>query len=480
MSAPPSSAGSPSLRALFSSRAGHLALAVLVVELLAGMQIYLSQTVLPLLATEMGARNAYGLVTAAAQVPAFLTMPLGGAMLAWWRPDRLMTALTALLVVGAVVGALAPNVEVYVLGEILRGLAAGALATATMGVMVTGLPDAWRRLCLAGGSGMWVVAALVGPVYASGVSASWGWRWALVAYLPLLIAARAVMAGRIRDLSLGEGAEGDEAAPWLPAGAMATGVAIIGALRASSPWFWPGVAGGTALVLWSCSRVLPDGTLCLEAGRRAGIATLMWVCAFFLTLDYLVAPSAHDVLDMTPTQIGWALTAGGIGWSVVAIACGAHPAREPKAYRRRTTLAAAFFVLGAALMTTTVLGRPGWWGLPVGYGVASIGMGLTHLDTMNRIVTGPAEPDGITHAQAATAVTIAGAAGGAVLGTVATAFVAPTASGVETDRLWPTLILLAVGLLRTPLLARRAARVGGWPDAPAGSTIAPMWILRMR
>ena len=181
---------------------------------------------------------------------------------------------------------------------------------------------------------------------------------------------------------------------------MATGVAIIGALRASSPWFWPGVAGGTALVLWSCSRVLPAGTLCLAVGRRAGIATLMWVCACFLTLDYLVAPSAHDVLDMTPIQIGWALTAGGIGWSVVALVCGAHPARELKAYRRRTTLAAAF--------------------------------------------------------------------------------VASTVSGVETDRLWPTLILLTVGLLLTPLLARRAARVGGWPHAPTGSTIAPMWILRMR
>ena len=219
-------------------------------------------------------------------------------------------------------------------------------------------------------------------------------------YLPLLIAARAVMAGQIRDLRMDEETDRDETVPWLPAGAMAAGVAIIGALRASSPWFWPGVAGGTTLVLWSCSRVLPAGTLCLAVGRRAGIATLMWVCAFFLTLDYLVAPSAHDVLDMTPTQIGWALTAGGIGWSVVALVCGAHPARELKAYRRRTTLAAAF--------------------------------------------------------------------------------VAPTASGVETDRLWPTLILLVVGLLLTPLLARRAARVGGWPHAPAGSTIAPMWILRMR
>ena len=195
----------------------------------------------------------------------------------------------------------------------------------------------------------------------------------------------------------------------------------------------------------------------VPGGRRAGIATLMWVCAFFRTLDYLVAPSAHDVLDMIPTQIGWALTAGGIGWSVVAIVCGARPAREPEAYRRRTALAAAFFVLGAALMTTTVLGRPGWWGLPVGYGVAGIGMGLTHLDTMNRIVTDPAEPDGITHAQAATAVTIAGATGSAVLGTVATAFVAPTGAGVEAGRLWPTLAVLAAGLILTPLLARRAA-----------------------
>ena len=120
-------------------------------------------------------------------------------------------------------------------------------------------------------------------------------------------------------------------------------------------------------------------------------------------------------------------------------------------------LAAVFFVVGTMLMAVTVLEKADWWGLPVGYGVASIGMGLTHLDTMNRIVTDPAEPDGITHAQAATAVTIAGAAGGAVLGTATTAFVAPAAAGVEPSRLWPTLVLLAVGLLLTPLLARRAA-----------------------
>ena len=66
MSAPPSSPSSPSLRALFSSRAGHLAMAVLVVELLAGMQVYINQTVLPLVAVDLSARAHYGLVTAAA------------------------------------------------------------------------------------------------------------------------------------------------------------------------------------------------------------------------------------------------------------------------------------------------------------------------------------------------------------------------------------------------------------------------------
>ena len=74
-----------SVRAVLTTPVGHLALAMLVVELLAGMQTYLNQTVLPLLAVDLGARDRYGLVTAAGTVPAFLTMPLGGAILAQLR-----------------------------------------------------------------------------------------------------------------------------------------------------------------------------------------------------------------------------------------------------------------------------------------------------------------------------------------------------------------------------------------------------------
>lgn len=455
----PPPAGHPplSLRAVLTTRLGHLVVAMLTVELLAGMQIYINQTVLPLLATELHARSHYGLVTAAAQVPAFLTMPLGGAMLARWRADRLMTALTALLCAGAVMGAMAPGIGVYVAGEVLRGLAAGALATVTMGVLVAGLPDQWRRLFLAVGSATWVVSSLLGPAYAATIASLWGWRWALVAYVPLLVVARLLMAREIRGLRVED--EGGKA-PWSAALALAGGVGLIGALPGGSAWFWPGCGLGAAAALWACTRVFPAGTLRLRPGRRAAIAALAWVCMAYFALDFLVAPGAHDVLGLGAGAIGWALTAAGVCWSVVAMWCGATPARAPVTYMLRTAGGAGCFLTGGLLMAAAFADALPWWWLHVGFSVAGLGMGLTHQDTLIRCVSqpGPDGPDdGISQARAATAVTVASAAGGATLGTAVTAFVAPTDAGVEGPRLVGAVIALSLMLGATALLTRRAA-----------------------
>ena len=306
---------SPSAKAFVGSRVGHLTLSMLVIELLAGMQVYINQTVLPLVAVDLGARAHYGLVTAAATMPTFLTMPLGGTMLARWRADHLMAVLTAMLVAGAAAGALAPNVVVYVLGEVVRGLAAGALATVTMGAMVAGLPEAWRRAFLAASSAMWVVSSLAGPVYAATISSGWGWRWALVAYVPVLVAARLVMARQIQGLRVsggdnddsdngGNGRNDGNDAPLIAALAMACGVALIGLAPAASPWFWPASGLGLVSAVWACSRVFPAGVLRLAPGRRAALATLTWVCASYFALDFLISPAGHDVLVLGPGAVG--------------------------------------------------------------------------------------------------------------------------------------------------------------------------------
>ena len=54
-----------------------LAVGLLVVELLAGVQTYLSQTVLPLMASELDAQSWYGVVTATTAVANFAGLPLG-------------------------------------------------------------------------------------------------------------------------------------------------------------------------------------------------------------------------------------------------------------------------------------------------------------------------------------------------------------------------------------------------------------------
>ena len=448
----------PSASALLTTRTGHLALALLAVELLAGMQTYLNQTVLPLVATDLNARDHYGLVTGAAMFPTFVTMPLGGAMLSRWRAERLMTALTGVLVAGAVLGALAPDIWVYVAGEVLRGLAAGALATMSMGVIIAGLPDAWRRLFLAAGSAMWIVSSLLGPAYAAGVADAWGWRWALVGYVPVLVAARLIMAREIRGLTVS-----DDGArpPVVPALVLACGVAVIATAPAGAWWLPIAGAVGLGLTAWSCARVFPAGAMRLQPGRPTAVIALAWMCAAYFSFDYLIAPAAHDVLGLEPAAIGAALTVAGLMWSLVAVYCGSHPAREPGVYRRRTAAGGVLFAVGSALVAGAMGGIGPWWWLHAGWAVAGAAMGLSYQDTILRALTPPVElglpDDGIGDARAATAVTVAGSAGAASLGTLATSLVAPTRAGVEAWIVIPVVLVLGTALALTPFVARRAA-----------------------
>ena len=141
--------------------------------------------------------------------------------------------------------------------------------------------------------------------------------------------------------------------------------------------------------------------------------------------------------------------------------CGAHPARRRRAYLVRTGLGGLLLALGGALLAAALAGAAPWWGLHAGWGIAGLGMGLTHQDTLIRCVTDPVElglaADGISQARSATAVTVAGSVGAAALGTLATTLVAPTSAGVEERIVVPVVVVLTTMLGLTPLLARRAA-----------------------
>lgn len=444
-------------------RYGVLAAALLGLELLAGMQSYLLSTVVPVVAQDLDAHEYYGVMTAAAQVAMFLTMPAGPYLLQRVPVGRLLVHLTWLSVAGGVVSAAAPSVAVFVLGRALTGLASGALATVSLAAVVAVLPAGWRRAVLGGYSAMWVCTSLIGPAYAAWVTAALSWRWALVGYLPLLLVARVVVARQLRaGLDLG-GAR--ERLPAASAVVLATGVGVLAVVGVRGvPPVAAVVAGaaGSALAVGAASRLLPPGVLRLRRGRPAGVATLGLTTAAYFGAAAIVAIAVHDVLGGSTADVARVLTVGGLGWAVVGLLTARWPARDAGRYRARAAGGAVLLAGGLVAVAAAVTGRVGPDGVPVvvaGWGAAGAGIGLLYLDALNRVVDPPPEVDGVTVPRAAAAAVLVEAVASAVAATLCAALVgravaAPRPAAATATAL--VLLGLAVVALSAGAVAARA------------------------
>lgn len=409
-------------------RYGILAASLLTLELLAGIQTYLLVTVVPLVAADLHAHQFYGVITGAAQVATFVTMPLGPWLLRRVRVDRLLVFLTWVAVAGGVVSALAPGIAVFLVGRVISGLAAGALATVSLAAIVSVLPASWRRLVLAGYNLMWVATSLVGPLYAGWVASTLGWRWALVLYLPLLLVARVVVARELRD-TMADGGDERLALAW--AVALAAGVALLSlvGLRAVSAGGALAVGAiGAVVAVVAAAHLLPPGVFRVRRGRASAVATMGLVTGAFFGADAIVAIVVHDVLGGGPRAIAVVLGVSGLAWALLGLYAARHPASEPGAYVSRSSLGAGLMTLGLVVMALGASsGRVPAVGL--GWAVAGVGMGLVYLDTLNHVVEVPEEADGVPPARAAAAVVLVEAVAAAVTSTVAAAVLGRAVDG---------------------------------------------------
>ena len=436
-----------------------LAISLLSVELLAGMQRYLSQTVLPLMADELDGAHLYGVLDAAAQAPMFLTIPLGAWLLSRYRISQLMLWLTAVTVVGALACALAPTMPVFIAGTALRALASGALATVGMGAISQGLPTKYRQIVLAGMSGVWVISSIIGPVYAVAVSSLLGWRWAIVLYLPLLLLARMMIARYMPERT--EEAV-TEQAPWKWSIVLATGAVVLS--LPVGPLSVVAVCVGVALMLWATSALLPDGTFTAALGRRAGLTALLVTAAVYFGAAMVLSVVAHDAFGLEPAQYGFVIAAPGLMWALAGLWCGFHPA-VGEAFRRRVLGAGGVLALGVATVLITTLvaetETSAFVGLLLGSALLGLGMGSMYPDLLGRCLTQPESDDGITHDRMAAAVVLAESVGMAIATTAAytwlgDGFGLATEPLVRSQILYAALAVLSVLMLNRLIAASRS------------------------
>lgn len=437
---------------------GMLAASLLAIELLAGMQGYVTQTVLPLLAAELDGTHLYGPLDAAAQAPMFLVLPAGAWLLARFRLDRLLLTFTGVTILGAVTCALAPSMGVVVAGTVVRSLASGALATVSMGAIVRGLPARHRQLVLAGMSGTWVVSSLLGPLYAVAVSQSLGWRWAMVLHLPLLVAARAVAA---RSVPGDHDGTSGERVPWGWAAVLAVGSAALTAPLGA--WSALAVLLGAALMLRAVAALLPAGTLHARGGRRAGLSALLAVAAAYFGSTLVLSVVAHDALGLAPHQYGVVIAVPGLTWAVCGLWTGTRPALDDRRFGVRSRRAGLSLLGGVLVVLTTTVVASGATaataGLVLGAALLGGGMGSLYPDLLGRCLTRPDPDDGLTDAHAATAVVLAESVGLALASTTAFTWLGSGLGLVEDPRARATALyvaLVVVGLLAVRRLAAAA------------------------
>jgi len=447
-----------------ATRAGLLAAALLGLELVAGMQAYLLNTVMPVIGSELDAKDFYGVIIGSAQIAMFLTMPLGPYLLQHFRVDRLLLHLSWLTVAGSVSSAVAPNVGVFVAGRVASGLGAGALATVSLAAIVSVLPVGWRRAVLAGFSVAWVFASLGGPLYAAWVTSVASWRWALVLYLPLLIAARIVAARQLRG-TMQPGTDQEPLALG-SAGMLAGGVALLSLVGLQAVPVAVAVtvgAVGAVAVIIAARRLLPSGTLSARAGRPAALASMGLLAGAYFGAQAIMSIIVQDLLGGTTGQAALVLAGSGMGWALAGLAASRWPSRTSRAYVCRAAVGGSLIGLGllgtgAVILVDETLPRIAV--VLVGWTFAGIGMGLVYLDTLNKIVDVPPEVDGVSIPRAAAATILVEAIATAVAATLASAVVGrAVAVGQDPN---PAVVILAVtaaGAFSLVCLARRTATV---------------------
>lgn len=362
-----------SWRLVLGGEHGRLVFGVFLCEVAVAMQILVAASSMPAAVHDIGGLQYYGMALSASALGNLIVTPFAGRM-ADTRSAGLVLEVSALLAAaGMLVCAVAPAMSILVLGRLLVGAANGSQYVVSLSGVARLLPSNLRARVFALMSIGWVVPGLVGPLLGGALASTIGWRWALLAPLPLVIVSRVLVLPSLRDTHLG----GDQSsrlqvrtALLLGAGgaALALGVSTFGPGGAVL-----GAAGTIALGVGLAGAIRhPDSPL---GGSVLTVLSgnLLLNCAYFAGEGFV--PLAVNTHGGTLVEAGLALTVSSVAWAVASWwQSRLLTTVSPRALCLAGTLLILLGGCGVALSLgplPAALAYAAW-------GAAGVGMGLAH------------------------------------------------------------------------------------------------------
>lgn len=348
---------------------------------------FLTISLLPSAVGDIGGQRFYAWVTTVYLVASVVAATTVHSLLMRLGPRHAYLLGLTVFGAGSLGCALAPSMEVLLLGRTVQGFAGGLLAGLGYAVINTALPNTLWTKASALVSAMWGVGTLIGPA-AGGLFAQFGhWRWAFGVLVILTLA----MAVLVPVALPARGAAG-VSAPGIPVWSLALlGAAAMSVSVAGIPHDWRGTAA-----LLGVGLALVAGFLFVDRRARASVlppstfrpGPLKWI---YLSLGVLMAATMVDMYvplfgqrlgHLTPVMAGFFGAVLSVGWTTGEIVSASLQNR--RAIGR--TVAVAPLVMAAGLALGAVLIRDGmtpwlvWaWAAALVVTGAGIGIAWPHL-----------------------------------------------------------------------------------------------------
>ncbi|NHN56367.1 MFS transporter [Calidifontibacter sp. DB0510] len=366
-----------------------LGLGIIGLEFAAAVTVFVSSTLLPVIAADLHARDRLGLLIAGSTLGMFVSMPLSGRAIRAFSATQVLGGGLVLSIGGTAMASLADGPVVFAVGRAIAGFASGLLAVFGLSAAIRHLSDDVRVRVIAATAAMWILPALVGPPITLGLNAIVGWRWTLLLPLPFVVVGRVLVARATRD---DPGEQDIRHTSWnallVPVG---VGLMVVAADRPLA------IVVGTVIALIGFAALVPRGTLRARVGAPAGVAALTLFGLGFFGADGLVTVLFTDGFGTDLRAAGLALSAAPLAWS---LSTPLVPRLRTRGLLPSTALCLAVTGLCVLALAVAVATGAPYPLVILAWAVAGVGVGLAY-PTLYLAASTPPEGTGATELAAA-------------------------------------------------------------------------------
>ena len=157
-------------------------------------------TAMPTIVAKLGGLELYSWVFSIYMLTSALTTPVFGKLADLFSRRRLMLVGIAIFILGSTLCGAAQSMEALVLFRAVQGLGGGAIYALSFIVVGVLYPPQERAKMQGIISGIWGVAAILGPLAGGLIVEHWDWRWAFFVNLPVATLAVALIVVGLKEV----------------------------------------------------------------------------------------------------------------------------------------------------------------------------------------------------------------------------------------------------------------------------------------